>query len=138
MNSLTGEAGFDSAIADFSDIHDPAGQETARAKIWEDFGVEGAAFISDMASFSSTSRKIGVCHFLKMIHRARQIIAPIIEDNSGTLLKCEADNCYAFFENVDDAIQASFDVNANCRAGASYRNSISSRLKRIAISQPMT
>ena len=112
MNPLTGESGFDSAIASFSEIDDPAEQEVARDKIWDEFGVEGAVFISDMASFSSTSRKVGVCHFLKMIHRARQIIAPIIAANNGILLKCDADNCYAFFDKVDDAIQASFDVNA--------------------------
>ena len=109
---LTGHSEFDSAIARFSDLHDSAEQETARAKIWEQFGTEGAVFISDMASFSSTSRKIGVCHFLKMIHRARKIIAPVIADNNGTLLKCDADNTYAYFENTSDAIQASFDVNA--------------------------
>jgi len=110
--SLTGDVEFDSAIARFSEFDDPEQQETARSKIWEQFGTEGAVFISDMASFSSTSRKIGVCHFLKMIHRARQIIAPIIADNNGTLMKCDADNCYAFFKHTDDAIQASFDINA--------------------------
>jgi len=110
--SLTGDVEFDSAIARFSEFDDPEQQETARGKIWEQFGTEGAVFISDMASFSSTSRKIGVCHFLKMIHRARQIIAPIIADNNGTLMKCDADNCYAFFKHTDDAIQASFDINA--------------------------
>jgi class 3 adenylate cyclase len=110
--SLTGHAEFDSAIARFSEIDDSEQQETARSKIWEQFGTEGAVFISDMASFSSTSRKIGVCHFLKMIHRARQIIAPIIAANNGTLMKCDADNCYAFFKHTDDAIQASFDINA--------------------------
>ena len=47
-----------------------------------------------------------------MIHRARQIIAPHIAANNGLLLKCDADNCYAFFDQVDDAIQASFDVNS--------------------------
>jgi len=109
---LTGHAEFDSAIARFSDLHDAAEQESARAKIWEQFGTEGAVFISDMASFSSTSRKIGVCHFLKMIHRAREIIAPVIADNNGALLKCDADNTYAYFSNTADAIQASFDVNA--------------------------
>lgn len=109
---LTGHAPFDQLIADFSDIDDPAEQETARARIWDEYGTEGAVFISDMASFSSTSRKIGVCHFLKLIHRARQTIAPIIAANNGTLLKCDADNCYAFFERTDDAIRASFDVNS--------------------------
>ncbi|MDH3751241.1 MAG: hypothetical protein OEU40_11650, partial [Gammaproteobacteria bacterium] len=48
----------------------------------------------------------------KLIHRARQIIAPIIAANNGSLLKCDADNCYAFFSRPDDAIQASFDIDA--------------------------
>ncbi len=109
---LTGHEEFDALVARFANEPDPNKAESIREGIWERFGTEGAVFISDMASFSSTSRKIGVLHFLKMIHRARQIIAPIIEANRGVLLKCDADNCYAFFEKTDDAIQASFDVNA--------------------------
>ena len=111
LNPLTGNDEFDRLIQDFSSLRDAAAMETARAEIWDRYGTEGAVFISDMASFSSTSRKIGVCHFLKLIYRARQIVAPIITANSGTLIKCDADNCYAFFQNTDDAIKASFTVN---------------------------
>src|SRR5210317_550649 len=109
---LTGHHEFDSLIADFADESDPQKAEEIRQRIWDKFGTEGAVFISDMASFSSTSRKVGVCHFLKMIHRTRQIVRPVIEANNGLLLKCDADNCYAFFESTDDAIRASFDINA--------------------------
>ncbi len=112
LNPLTGHGEFDRLIAEFSELRDADAMESARQGIWEQFGVEGAVFISDMASFSSTSRKIGVCHFLKLIHRARQFIAPLIAQNNGLLLKCDADNCYAFFESTDDAIRASFDINA--------------------------
>lgn len=112
LRPLTGHEGFDRLIAEFSDMSDPDEQQAARGRIWDQFGTEGAVFISDMASFSSTSRKIGVCHFLKLIHRTRQTIAPIVADNRGTLLKCDADNCYAYFEHPDDAIQASFDINS--------------------------
>jgi class 3 adenylate cyclase len=112
VNPLTGHHEFDSLIAAFSELRDAGEMELARQHIWERFGSEGAVFISDMASFSSTSRKIGVCHFLKLIHRARQIIAPLIAKNNGLLLKCDADNCYAFFDDTDDAIRASFDINA--------------------------
>lgn len=112
LRPLTGCNAFDQRIADFSDLSDAQEQEQARSLIWDEYGVKGAVFISDMASFSSTSRKIGVCHFLKLIHRARQIIAPLIAATNGTLLKCDADNCYAFFEHTDDAIRASFDINA--------------------------
>ncbi|MEJ2128393.1 MAG: adenylate/guanylate cyclase domain-containing protein [Woeseiaceae bacterium] len=112
LEPLTGFEPFDRAIADFSTLAGEDEQETARSKIWDEFGTEGAVFISDMASFSSTSRKVGVCHFLKLIHRARQVISPIVEANNGTLLKCDADNTYAFFERTDDAIKASFEINA--------------------------
>ena len=109
---LTGHDEFDSLIADFSDEPDPQKADEIRQRIWDRFGTKGAVFISDMASFSSTSRKVGVCHFLKMIHRTRQIVAPVIEANNGILLKCDADNCYAYFRDADDAIAASFEVNA--------------------------
>lgn len=109
---LTGHAEFDDLIAEFSDESDPDRAEAIRLRIWDKYGVEGTVFISDMASFSSTSRKLGVCHFLKMIHRARRIVAPVIEANNGILLKCDADNCYAYFDKPDDAIKASFEVNA--------------------------
>lgn len=109
---LTGHDEFDDLIAQFAEEPDPGRAEEIREGIWDKFGTVGTVFISDMASFSSTSRKIGVCHFLKMIHRARQIIAPRIEANNGILLKCDADNCYAFFKEPDDAIRASFEVNA--------------------------
>ncbi len=112
LNPLTGHGEFDRLIAEFAALSDPGEMEEARQRIWEKFGTEGAVFISDMASFSSTSRKIGVCHFLKLIHRARQIIAPLVAKNNGLLLKCDADNCYAFFSNTDDAVRASFDINA--------------------------
>jgi class 3 adenylate cyclase len=112
LHPLTGNAEFDGLIADFAELKDPVEIESAHEQIWDRFGTEGAVFISDMASFSSTSRKSGVCHYLKMIHRARQTIAPVIAANNGVLLKCDADNTYAFFSRTVDAIQASFDVNA--------------------------
>jgi class 3 adenylate cyclase len=112
LGPLTGHAEFDSLIEALADEHDSEKAEAIREGIVSKFGVEGTVFISDMASFSSTSRKRGVCHFLKLIHRARRVIAPIVAAHNGKLLKCEADNCYAFFETPDEAIQASFDINA--------------------------
>jgi len=109
---LTGDAEFDGLIEALSSATDPDQAESARRQLWDRFGVEGAVFISDMAGFSKTSRKFGVCQFLKMIHRARRIIGPLIAANNGILLKCDADNCYAWFKHPDDAIQASFDINA--------------------------
>ena len=87
-------------------------QGRIRKDIWDRFGTTGATFISDMANFSSTSRTVGICHFLKLIHRARELVAPIVKENNGVLLKCDADNCYAYFADAANAVQASFDINA--------------------------
>ena len=103
---------FGRLITLFSDSDEATENERIRLKIWERFGTMGTTFISDMANFSSTSRTRGICQFLKMIHRAREAIRPIIADNQGLLLKCDADNCYAYFEHADHAVQASFDINA--------------------------
>ncbi|MGB5490053.1 MAG: adenylate/guanylate cyclase domain-containing protein [Woeseiaceae bacterium] len=112
VDPLTGHPEFDSMIASFAEETDADKAEAIRQGIWERFGTEGTVFISDMASFSSTSRKLGVCHFLKLIHRTRQLVGPVVERNNGTLIKCDADNCYAFFKEPDDAINASFDISA--------------------------
>jgi class 3 adenylate cyclase len=112
IDPLTGHTEFDSMIASFADETDPDKAETIRQGIWDRFGTDGTVLISDMASFSSTSRKLGVCHFLKLIHRARLLVGPEVERNNGTLIKCDADNCYAFFKEPDDAINATFDISA--------------------------
>jgi len=109
---LTGHAEFNTLIEGMAEERDADKSEAIRQRIWDEFGTEGAVFISDMASFSSTSRKVGVCHFLKLIHRARQIVGPVVESNNGTLLKFDADNCFAYFRSTDDAVKASFEISA--------------------------
>lgn len=105
-------ADFDRLIAELAATEDKAAQGDIRKTIWDRFGTTGATFISDMANFSSTSRTLGICHFLKLIHRTREMVTPIIRDNNGVLLKYDADNCYAFFEDTGDGVQASLDINS--------------------------
>ena len=103
---------FNDLISRFSDSTRADEQEYIRQNIWEQFGTKGTVFISDMANFSSTSRNKGICHFLKLIHRARSIISPLVVEHNGIVLKADADNCYAFFGDAGDAIRASFEINA--------------------------
>ena len=105
-------AEFDRLIAELAATDDETAQGEIRKAIWDRFGTTGTTFISDMANFSSTSRTLGICHFLKLIHRARETVAPIVRDNNGILLKYDADNCYAFFEDTGDGVQASYDINS--------------------------
>lgn len=104
-------AAFDELIGKLAAAGSEQEEGEIRKALWERFGTAGTAFISDMANFSSTSRSLGITHFLKLIHRARHTIRPIVEEHRGMLLKFDADNCYAFFEDAGDAVQASVAIN---------------------------
>jgi class 3 adenylate cyclase len=105
-------AAFYDLVADYSQCSDPAEQERLDGEIWRRYGTSGVVMITDMEGFSVTTRSLGICHFLGMIERARRIVVPVVAANSGLLLKCEADNCYAFFQRTEDALQTAIDLNA--------------------------
>lgn len=105
-------AEFETLIGRLADAGSEQEEGEIQEAIWARFGTTGTAFISDMANFSSTSRSRGITHFLKLIHRKRRIIRPVIESNGGLLLKFDADNCYAYFDDPENAVQASFEINA--------------------------
>ncbi len=108
-------AEFFDEVAAYSLCRDPAEREKMDDRLWNRYGVTGFVLISDMSGFSSTTRTLGICYFLGMIHRARCMVGPVVEGNGGLFLKCEADNCYAFFERADDALQTCIDLNASLR-----------------------
>ena len=105
-------AAFYELVTAYSLCADPVEREQIDADVWSRYGVTGIAMITDMEGFSTTTRSLGICHFLGMIERARRVVAPVVAANQGVLLKCEADNCYAFFHTTDDALRASIDLAA--------------------------
>ncbi len=108
---LDAEEEFDRFLARFSDARDVADRSKVEEEVWDHFGTCGAVFISDMSGFSRSTRALGICHFLSCIRRVRPVVARAVGEHSGILLKCETDNCYAFFPEVDDAIRAGIDIN---------------------------
>ena len=109
---MDAEAEFDELLARYAASDDVAERSRMDDELWARFGTDGAVFISDMSGFSRTTRALGIAHFLSHIHEMRPIIARAIGEHSGILLKAETDNCYAYFREVDDALNASMQVNA--------------------------
>lgn len=90
------------------------------AQLWQEFGAERAVLVLDMSGFSQLAIRYGVVHYLSMVRRMQLTAEPLVSRYSGTLVKFEADNCYAMFPNVADAIQAAFELNdAFCVANES-------------------
>ena len=105
------EQEFDELLSRYDRARDVADRARVEEEIWERFGTEGAVLISDMSGFSRATRALGICHFLACIHRVRPVVARGVGENSGILLKCETDNCYAFFPEPDQALAAAIAVN---------------------------
>ena len=79
-------------------------------EIWAQFGETHAVWVLDMCGFSRLTMRYGITHFLAMIHRLHGIVKPIIARQKGRVIKTEADNVFAVFDRVEDAVGAARDV----------------------------
>jgi adenylate cyclase len=75
-------------------------------KLWDKFGAEKVVFILDMSGFSLLTRKYGIIHYLSMVRRMQLTSEPIVKTYGGSLIKYEADNCFAVFPDTLSAIHA--------------------------------
>jgi class 3 adenylate cyclase len=65
--------------------------------LWDEFGAEMAIFVLDMSGFSLLTRKYGIVHYLSMVRRMQLTTEPIVKSFGGSMIKYEADNCFAVF-----------------------------------------
>jgi len=80
------------------------------AKICAAFEHELAIFVLDMCGFSRLTLKHGIIHYLALIQRMQQVVLPLIGKRKGRLVKTEADNVFAVFDTVPQALAAAQDV----------------------------
>lgn len=79
-------------------------------KIINSYQKECAVFVLDMSGFSSVVQRHGIIHFLAMVQRMRSVVRPCVERYQGIVVKFEADNCFAVFSDVDQALSAMKDI----------------------------
>jgi adenylate cyclase len=65
-----------------------------------------AILVLDMCGFSRLTLRYGIIHFLAMIRRMNLIARPAIEGARGHVVKTEADNIFAVFPDVPQALTA--------------------------------
>ena len=80
------------------------------ARIREVFGETLAVFVMDMSGFSRQTIRHGITYFLSQIHRMHSIAAPVVESHGGEVIKFEADNVFAVFPEVEQAVDAALDL----------------------------
>lgn len=97
---------FQELILEYSVETDPERRTNVEQLLWQEFGSEQVVFVLDMSGFSLITRKYGIIHYLSMVRRMRLISEPVIRSFSGSLIKYEADNCFAVFPDAAAAVHA--------------------------------
>src|SRR5688572_3312882 len=93
-------------------ISAPEGNRAAIEQfIWDSFRCEKAVLALDMSSFSLSVRRNGVVSHLCQIRRMQLLTKPIIDVSAGELLKYEADNLLAVFDDPAQAVEAALAIN---------------------------
>ena len=97
---------FQELILRFSQETNDEGRKTIETELWQEYGAEKVVFVLDMSGFSLLTRKYGIIHYLSMVRRMQLTAEPIVKTYGGSLLKFEADNCFAVFPDTLSAVHA--------------------------------
>jgi class 3 adenylate cyclase len=81
------------------------------AEIKQRFGETHTVFVLDMSGFSARTLRYGISHYLAMIRRMHTIVLPLVARANGRVVKTEADNVFALFSRVPDALEAAAQIN---------------------------
>jgi adenylate cyclase len=74
------------------------------------FEAQRAILVLDMCGFSRLTIRHGIIHYLAMIRRMQTAVLPLIEAGRGKLVKTEADNVFATFATVGDALRTAHAI----------------------------
>jgi len=76
------------------------------AEFNEQYTRKGAAFVFDLGSFSSLTRRLGSTIVLAEIRTIWYHLAPIVAENNGVIMKSVGDSLHLYYEKVSDGLQA--------------------------------
>jgi len=98
-------------LNDFFCLRQKSTKSEIEEKIWKQYGIHGCVMLMDMSEFSLVTQRYGIVYYLSMIEKMKAVVRPLIESNSGTLVKYVADNVYARFNTANDAIDTAIKIN---------------------------
>ncbi len=87
-------------------LHEGVLSSQLKDDCWEQFGTKQAMVVIDSGGFTSTTRDSGILHFLSKLIQIRDLVCPILSQFNGQNVRCEADNFFAEFDQVTDAVEA--------------------------------
>jgi len=101
---------FHQMLLNFSQSEISGERQDIEHSLWDEFGAEYAVFVLDMSGFSLLTRKYGIVHYLSMVRRMQMTTEPIVKSYGGSMIKYEADNCFAVFPDPLEAVTAAITM----------------------------
>lgn len=95
---------------DACNLASPSERIALEADLWARFGTEKTVLILDMAGFTTKVQKHGLLFFLRKIRYMQSVVAPLLVQWRGELVKFEADNAYAVFAQPLDAVHCALRI----------------------------
>ncbi len=102
---------FEELLLDYAMEENASKRRGIETRLWKEFGAVKAVLVLDLSGFSLLTQKYGIVHYLSMVRRMQLISKPIIEGAGGEVVKFEADNCFAMFDEPLAAVRASIALN---------------------------
>ncbi len=107
---------FQELLLNFSQSEVTDERHKIESTLWAEYGAEYAVFVLDMSGFSMLTRKYGIVHYLSMVRRMQLTTKPIVKSYGGSMIKYEADNCFAIFPDPLSAVNAAIAMQHAFRA----------------------
>ena len=102
---------FEDLLLHYAQENEKDKREKIAATLWQEFGKVKAVFVVDMSGFSLLAYRHGIVHYLSMVRRMQLTTKPIVEKFRGQVVKFEADNCFAMFDDPLSAVRAAIALN---------------------------
>jgi len=97
---------FQELLLTFSQSAEVDARHKIENALWDKYGAQYAVFVLDMSGFSLLTRRYGIVHYLSMVQRMQLTTEPIVKSHGGSMIKYEADNCFAIFPEPLSAVKA--------------------------------
>src|SRR5918997_5428341 len=81
-------------------------------RIEEVFEQERTIMVLDMSGFTRATQQGNIISFLLSINQMQRLVAPVVEEGGGLLVRAEHDNLTCLFDDVEQAIAASREITA--------------------------
>jgi class 3 adenylate cyclase len=102
---------FFDLLLDYSREPDQDKRDALEKDIWAEFGARHSILVLDMSGFSKLAQRHGIVHYLAMVRRMQVTAEPIVEQYNGSVVKFEADDCFAVFPDTESAVRAAIALN---------------------------